>query len=92
MNTLDLTGPDLAYWVARANLPGHAQERNVLRRHYGDVNRNAPTAEASMRAFVAAKIIMQPERRIAGDYLRLTEALLQELEHLAMRREQCGVS
>lgn len=56
MHTAALTGPDLAYWVARANLRGHAQAVNVLRRHYGTNNRNDPSAEASMRAFVSHKI------------------------------------
>ncbi len=56
METATLTGPDLAYWVARANMHGHAQEGNVLRRHYGSVCRNDPSAEPSMRAFVCQKI------------------------------------
>lgn len=56
MDTSTLTGPDLAYWVARANMRGHAQEGNVLRRHYGSANRNDPGAEPSMRAFVCQKI------------------------------------
>ena len=42
METSTLTGPDLAYWVARANMRGHAQEGNVLRRHYGSPSRNDP--------------------------------------------------
>jgi len=55
MQTEKLTGPDLAYWVARANLNGHAQDCNVLRRHYGSVNRNDPCAEPSMRDFLCQK-------------------------------------
>lgn len=55
METATLTGPDLDYWVARANLHGHAQEGNVLRRHYGAVSRNDPSEEPSMRAFVCQK-------------------------------------
>ena len=65
MNTLDLTGPDLAYWVARANLLGHAQAQNVIRRHYGELNRNDPSDEPSMRAFVMNKIgHVLPERSV----------------------------
>lgn len=56
MQTATLTGADLAYWVARANMRGHAQESNVLRRHYGSVSRNDPGSEPSMRAFVFQKI------------------------------------
>ena len=55
METATLTGPDLAYWVARANMRGHVQEGNVLRRHYGSVSRNDPGSEPSMRAFVIEK-------------------------------------
>ena len=56
MRTADLTGQDLAYWVARANAKGSHQEANVLRKHYGDgANTNLPTEEPSMRAFVASK-------------------------------------
>ena len=56
METATLTGPDLAYWVARANMRGHAQEGNVLRRHYGSVSRNYLGAEPSMLAFVCQKL------------------------------------
>lgn len=56
MKTSMLTGADLSYWVARANAFRHAQERNILRRHYGDVSLNDPISEPSMRAFVASKI------------------------------------
>lgn len=56
MQTAILTGPDLAYWVARANMRGHAQEGNVLRHHYGSVSRNEPCAEPAMRDFVCQKI------------------------------------
>lgn len=56
MNVQELTGADLAYWVARANMAGHAQEQNVLRRHYGVISRNNPSSEPSMREFVAKKI------------------------------------
>ena len=56
METATLTGSDLAYWVARANMRGHAQEGNVLRRNYGSASRNDPGAEPSMRAFVCQKI------------------------------------
>ena len=56
METATLTGPDLAYWVARANMRGHAQEGNVLRRNYGSASRNDPGAEPSMRAFVCHTI------------------------------------
>lgn len=64
METSTLTGPDLAYWVARANMRGHAQEGNVLRRHYGLASRNDPGAEPSMRAFVFQIIgPVLPDRR-----------------------------
>ncbi len=56
MPTAALTGPDLVYWVARANMRGHPQEANVIRSHYGQDNRTEPGSEASMRAFVALKI------------------------------------
>lgn len=53
MLTADLTGQDLAYWVARANLNGSPQEENVLRRHYGDGSpKHEPSVELSMRSFV----------------------------------------
>lgn len=47
-----LTGPDLAYWVSRANNPS---DPNVVRRHYGTQNCNDPAVEPSMRQFVEAK-------------------------------------
>lgn len=56
MLTQELVGADLAYWVARANMLGHAQEQSVLRRHYGRVNKNNPSSEPSMKAFVMSKI------------------------------------
>lgn len=55
METAALTGPDLAYWVARANMLGHAQDGNVLRRNYGSASQNDPGTEPSMRAFVSQK-------------------------------------
>lgn len=64
MQTASLTGPDLAYWVARANSRGDTQDVNVVRRHYGNDNRNEPGAEPSMRAFVYQKFgPVLPERR-----------------------------
>jgi hypothetical protein len=56
MQTAILTGADLSYWVARANMHGHTQESNILRRHYGDMSRNDPIDEPAMRAFVETKI------------------------------------
>lgn len=57
MLTADLTGPDLLYWVARANSAGSAQEKNVVRRHYGNgPGRHLPSDEPAMRAFVASKL------------------------------------
>ncbi len=57
MRTADLTGQDLAYWVARANMRGSHQEHNILHRHYGEgTPKHEPCAEPSMRAFVATKI------------------------------------
>lgn len=56
MLTADITGQDLAYWVARAKTQGSPQEHNILRRHYGDgTPTHEPCDEASMRTFVAAK-------------------------------------
>ncbi len=52
----ELSGSDLAYWVARANLNGHPQERNVLRRHYGRINQADPSGEPNKRAFVVEKL------------------------------------
>lgn len=64
MQTASLTGPDLAYWVARANLRGHTQDVNVVRRHYGMDNRNDPGTEPAMRDFVNQKIgPVLPDRR-----------------------------
>lgn len=58
-----LTGADLSYWVARANVAGHPQERNIIRSHYGSISRNDPIAETSMRNFVFQKIgPVLPER------------------------------
>lgn len=52
MLTADITGQDLAYWVARANTQGSPQEHNILRRHYGDgTPTHEPCDEASMRTF-----------------------------------------
>lgn len=63
MKTETLTGPDLAYWVARANMRGHAQERNVIRGQYGNASRNDPSDEPSMREFVCRKIgLVLPDR------------------------------
>ena len=56
METATLTGPDLAYWVARSTCVAMRKEGNVLRRHYGSVSCNDPIAEPSMRAFVCQKI------------------------------------
>lgn len=56
MRTANLTGQDLAYWVARANLKGSSQELNVLRRHYGEgLSNHEPASEPSMRDFVASR-------------------------------------
>lgn len=55
MDTANLTGPDLSYWVARTNMHGHEQNDNVVRRHYGEVSRIDPSAEPSMREFVTRK-------------------------------------
>jgi hypothetical protein len=52
MNTEDLAGSDLLYWVARANLRGSHQERNVLRLHYDKSYVPDPVNEPGMRAFV----------------------------------------
>lgn len=57
MRTSQLTGQDLAYWVARANMSGSAQEANVLRKHYGDgPSKHGPSVESSMQAFVSATL------------------------------------
>ncbi len=48
-----MTGQDLAYWIARANAPHDA---NIVRRHYdGETPRHEPIDEPSMRRFVAEK-------------------------------------
>jgi|APLak6261690937_1056196.scaffolds.fasta_scaffold09072_1 hypothetical protein len=52
----DLTGQDLAYWVARANQNGSAQERNVIRWHYGDDRKHELMDEPSMRVFIVSKL------------------------------------
>lgn len=52
MKTENLEGGDLLYWVARANLRGSYQERNVRRRDYGNAVVPSPASEASMRDFV----------------------------------------
>lgn len=52
MNTDELTGGDLLYWVARANMRGRHQERNVLRHHYNNSDVPDPVNEPGMRAFV----------------------------------------
>jgi hypothetical protein len=63
MHTASLTGADLSYWVARANMQGHPQERNVCRSQYGLKSRNDPISEPSMREFVFKKIgPVLPER------------------------------
>jgi hypothetical protein len=57
MRTASVTGQDLAYWVARANMHGSPQKHNILRRHYGESpSTHEPCDEASMRKFVAAKL------------------------------------
>lgn len=56
MRTTTLSGQDLAYWVARANMMGSMQEQNVLRRHYGEgPSSHEPACEPAMVAFVAGK-------------------------------------
>ena len=52
----ELSESDLAYWVARANLRGTAQERNVLRGHYACCPTSDPRLVDSMRTFVANKL------------------------------------
>lgn len=56
MQTADLQGPDLAYWVARANMRGSPFDRDVLRRHYGASPHHDPSDEHAMRDFVARRI------------------------------------
>lgn len=56
MRSTELTGPDLAYWVARANNKGSRQENNVLRRHFGfGIAKHESGAEPGMRTFVIEK-------------------------------------
>lgn len=57
MNVLvdQLTGQDLVYWVARANLIDSVQEVNVLRSHYGQAATHDPINEPYMREFVRSK-------------------------------------
>ena len=63
MLTEELTGPDLDYWVARANAAGSRQPAKVLRRHYGTHVRGEPADEPSKRAFVEGKLgSVLPER------------------------------
>ncbi len=52
----ELSESDLAYWVARANLHGTAQERNVLHAHYSYCPTFDPRLIDSMRTFVARKL------------------------------------
>ena len=56
MQTADLNGADLAYWVARANMRGSRFERDVLRSHYGTAPHQDPNDETAMRAFVESKL------------------------------------
>lgn len=51
----DLKGVDLSYWVARANMRGSSQERNVLYGHYTG-GTASPGLEGSMRDFIERKI------------------------------------
>lgn len=56
MRVSDLTGQDLAYWVAMANATGSRQARNIVRRHYGTgPSRHEPGDESLMRDFVSGK-------------------------------------
>jgi|GEM_PF-3923101 len=52
MKVSELSGPDLAYWVAKANNPA---DRNIIRSHYGNAAIYDPIDEPSMRAFVESK-------------------------------------
>lgn len=58
MNTLvdQLSGPDLAYWVARANLNESPQDINVLRSHYGQSVTHELMDEPHIREFVKSKL------------------------------------
>lgn len=54
METANLTGQDLAYWVARANARHSRHEAAVQRKHYGAGQPlHDPVLEPSMRKFVA---------------------------------------
>lgn len=65
MLTKDLTGPDLCYWVARANAHGSRHESNVLRRHYGEGPNSDPVDEPAKRAFIQSKLgQVLPERSL----------------------------
>lgn len=52
----ELHGPDLSYWVARANMRGSAQERNVLFDQYSGCGTADPRLEECMREFVRNKL------------------------------------
>lgn len=53
MKVSELTGQDLAYWVAKANNP---EDKNIIRRHYGNGPwRHDPSSEPFMRKFVTSK-------------------------------------
>jgi len=56
VRTRGLSGPDLCYWVARANAQGSGQDGNVVRSHYGESANGDPADEASSRAFVESKL------------------------------------
>lgn len=65
MLTNELSGPDLCYWVARANARGGGQEGNILRRHYGELAIGDPVDESSKRAFIESKLgPVLPDRRL----------------------------
>jgi hypothetical protein len=54
VQTTELNGADLNYWVARANNPG---DPNVLRQHYGTGNGgNDPIDEPWMRQYIVSKL------------------------------------
>ena len=60
---------------------GHAQEGNVLRRHYGSVSRNDPGTEPPMRAVTAEPIVHVFSRSGNAqklDFLRIFHLLLRE--------------
>ncbi len=57
INVADLSGQDLAYWVARANARNSKDACNILRRHYGTGQpRHCVSAEKAMRTFVTEKV------------------------------------